>query len=225
MLHLNIKSNYNNEIYAIYKDVSCLFSKFMDDADIVYPYFKDISFNILSLIKKRNVKYSDLSINGSFSLHSSNVAILSGLLGLAYNVPNLELLILGSLLHDIGKNFISKEILNKPGKLSLVERAAIDEHTRIGHKIISLYTNDSIVLDVIDNHHKAVKPSTNNTSLENLLTTNNLKIYPFACGISDIIDAMLSFRPYKKPLDIKDVQKDLKGRGILNVDGIMDVLF
>ncbi len=45
---------------------------------------------------------------------------------------SLQLLRLGSLLHDIGKIGVARAVLNKPGKLSTKEYDKIKEHIKIG---------------------------------------------------------------------------------------------
>lgn len=45
-------------------------------------------------------------------------------------------IVIGSLLHDIGMIFVPKEILNKNGKLSEMERKIVQNHTELGYKMI-----------------------------------------------------------------------------------------
>lgn len=87
------------------------------------------SKNILSnlyLIKS----YTDYTF-----LHSVDVAILSGLLAVWFNLPEEEVktLILCGLLHDIGKSQIPLSILDKPSKLTVEERKTITLHPGFGY--------------------------------------------------------------------------------------------
>ncbi len=58
-------------------------------------------------------------MEGYLYQHTVNVAVLSVLLGMDQGLPeeDLENLAIGALFHDIGYNFISKSILNKPAPL------------------------------------------------------------------------------------------------------------
>src|SRR5436190_21225127 len=51
---------------------------------------------------------------------------------LGMDAEGCERLVLGSLLHDVGKLAIPVHILLKPGKLSPAERAIVEEHPAIG---------------------------------------------------------------------------------------------
>lgn len=224
MYILNPERNIDVNINYIYGDASIVLEKFIDN-NPNFIFFSEISKDIIYLIHKTQIKYNNLSINGLLPIHSVNVAILSGLIGISYNVPDVESLVTGSLLHDIGKYYISNDILNKKSTLSVIERLAIDEHTKIGHKIISLFTSDSIILNIVLNHHSSVRRSQEKISLQTFINENNTMLYPTICGIVDIIDAMLSFRPYKKPLSIEEVKRDLEDRNIDDIETIFNILF
>lgn len=71
-------------------------------------------------------------------IHSVNVALLAALVGmrLGYKEKGLKSLILGALLHDVGKNKVPKEILNKPGKLSDEEFSIVKQHPLNGVEML-----------------------------------------------------------------------------------------
>jgi HD-GYP domain-containing protein (c-di-GMP phosphodiesterase class II) len=99
--------------------------------------------------------------------HSTNVCYLSLLLGmkleryliaerrfkLARDAKDLHLLGLGSLLHDIGKMLVPKEILHKPGRLDAAEMAEMRRHTIYGYQMArrSLPASGA---QVVLNHHQ-----------------------------------------------------------------------
>ncbi|MEK3792058.1 HD domain-containing phosphohydrolase [Paenibacillus sp. FSL R7-0204] len=70
--------------------------------------------------------------------HSIVVALISGIIGTAIGLLDLELSDLtgAAFLHDIGKTRISKEVLNKPGKLTSDEFNQMKNHTIYGFEII-----------------------------------------------------------------------------------------
>ena len=70
--------------------------------------------------------------------HSVDVAVIGVLLGKHLGMPHdrLRELALGCLLHDLGKIYIDVAILDKPGKLTAEEFAAVEEHPRMGFELI-----------------------------------------------------------------------------------------
>lgn len=73
--------------------------------------------------------------------HSVNVGVLSTVIGVAMRFTHKEVTELASaaLFHDIGKMFISHNILNKPGALTEEERAEIQKHPKLGYEFVSKY--------------------------------------------------------------------------------------
>jgi HD-GYP domain-containing protein (c-di-GMP phosphodiesterase class II) len=71
--------------------------------------------------------------------HSVNTAILAVSLGtyLSFDKPQLAILGVAALLHDIGKVHISGEIINKPGKLTEEEWKIVQRHPIEGALILS----------------------------------------------------------------------------------------
>lgn len=87
-----------------------------------------------TLLGLANIKtYDDYTFN-----HSVNVAIYSIALGQRLGVPRKHLNYLGmaGLFHDIGKTGISREILNKPARLTPEEWVVIQEHPVRGAEIV-----------------------------------------------------------------------------------------
>ncbi len=92
-------------------------------------------------------------------IHSINVMQLSVFMGInsGYDSYNLEKLGVSALLHDIGKIFIPKEIINKPAKLTKKEFNVVKVHPKIGHDYLKLvYPNLSpdIYLGILEHHEK-----------------------------------------------------------------------
>lgn len=132
-------------------------------------------------------------------LHSINVAIYSGMLGilLGYSDDKLRDLILAALLHDIGKTKIDINILNKPGKLTDKERQIINQHPKLGYDLLKDNSDvSSIVRISILQHHENYNGTGYPTGL------SNSDIYDFAqiIHICDVYDAMISRRPYKSEI-------------------------
>ncbi|MCK9471263.1 MAG: HD domain-containing protein [Bacilli bacterium] len=208
-------------VNKLYDDVSWSFTKFNSTRDNINEFI-DIADNIVFLLKRNNIKYRDFSILGSFSQHSINVGILNGKIGEYLMIDNIFDLVLGGILHDIGKQYMPKSIMDKPGRLTEKERGIINTHTDIGHSVMNnIYNNDN-VLNIIKNHHKIDKTFSKDVLNSNL--KEEKLVFPLVCAISDITDAMLSHRVYKKPLTIVDVKKDLLNKGFDGIDKLFDYI-
>ncbi len=89
--------------------------------------------------------------------HSVNVAVLAAVIGLGLNLESkkIEKLTASGLLHDIGKVFISKEILNKTEKLTEDEEKLVKTHAELGYRYIKQYYNIAVTSYVgILQHHE-----------------------------------------------------------------------
>lgn len=88
--------------------------------------------------------------------HSVNVAVLSSVIGMALHLDTkkIERLTAAALLHDVGKVFIPKDILNKE-KVSEAEIALIKSHTEKGYRYIKQHYNIPVTTYVaILQHHE-----------------------------------------------------------------------
>ena len=81
----------------------------------------------------------DLKIFDEYTYyHSVNVAVLSIVMGVGLKLSDEDLryLGLGAILHDFGKCFIDKNILNKNGKLTDAEFEIMKSHPRAGYDFL-----------------------------------------------------------------------------------------
>src|SRR3990172_2128058 len=83
--------------------------------------------------------------------HAENSAILMKGLAEATGYPKskLEDLLLATRLHDVGKLLIPENILNKQGKLTVEEIAAIHRHSLIGYDAVLALNLNPIISQAI----------------------------------------------------------------------------
>lgn len=101
-----------------------------------------------------------------------------------------------ALVHDIGKIFVEKSIINKTDKLDERERICIDYHSFYGY----LYLQDSGFPDDICKYilfHHGVKPEWGEYISDVIQPPKFFLDILRAC---DIYDALISNRPYRKAL-------------------------
>ncbi|MCR5447465.1 MAG: HD domain-containing protein [Schwartzia sp.] len=147
------------------------------------------------------VQLSDVRQHDTYTFaHSVNVAVLSALLGvsLGYSKGNLITLILGGLLHDIGKVIVPKEILNKPGHLTKEEFAIIRMHPSAGRAQIDLIKDEPrkhLLGLIAEQHHEHI----DGRGYPFGLKADKIAQLARVVAIADVYDALTSQRSYKDP--------------------------
>jgi two-component system response regulator RpfG len=107
-------------------------------------------------------------------------------------------------MHDIGKIGIQDKILLKPGKFDKDEWTSMQEHTRIGHAILSnsqsryIQTGSIIAL----NHHERFDGS----GYPNGISGKDIPLVARIVSVADVYDALISARPYKAAWPTADAQ-------------------
>ncbi|MCO5385001.1 MAG: HD-GYP domain-containing protein [Desulfosporosinus sp.] len=131
-------------------------------------------------------------------IHSVNVAILATLIGLQirFSGQTLRDLTIGALLHDIGKRAIPSNILNKPSNLTHDELEIIKKHPVLGEEMLKNTNISGKVLAIIRHHHERW----NGKGYPDALRQSSIELNAQIVAISDVFDALVSDRPYRKGL-------------------------
>lgn len=144
--------------------------------------------------------------------HNYRVTIMSVRIAEELELPGKEIqtLIKGAFLHDVGKIGISDNILLKPGKLDEEEFAVMKTHVDHGVKIVetSRWLNDS--LKIVEYHHEKVSGE----GYPHQYDQEKIPIFARIFAIADVFDALTSRRPYKEPFPFDETMGIMKeGRG------------
>ena len=113
-------------------------------------------------------------------------------------------ILIGSLLHDIGKLKICKEIINKPGKLDIDEWDEIKRHPTYGGSIINQYEINSEILPLILYHHERWDGKGYYG-----LAGKHIHFGARVIAIADSVEAMSSQRPYQNMKKTKEIFMEL----------------
>lgn len=144
--------------------------------------------------------------------HNYRVTIYSVRLAEAagVGVGDIQALIKGAFLHDVGKIGIPDHILLKPGKLDESEFAVMQQHVQIGLDIVHRAVWLTDAASVVGCHHEKYDGSGYSKGLEAEDIPLNARIF----AIADVFDALTSRRPYKEPLAFERSMEMLEqGRG------------
>ncbi len=128
--------------------------------------------------------------------HTVRVTNYSLLLGQHLNLSSKELDILriGTPLHDIGKIGIDDSILRKPDKLTQEEYIIMQTHTVKGAAIISTIPDLEPVIPIVRSHHERW----DGRGYPDKLAGENTPLLARIVAVADAFDAMTSNRPYHK---------------------------
>ncbi|MEY4761139.1 MAG: hypothetical protein RLZZ200_995 [Pseudomonadota bacterium] len=129
-------------------------------------------------------------------------------------------------LHDIGKIGIPDRILLKPGRLDEQERVVMNTHVEKGIEIIEKIIGDfelsrmpgaTVMRNIVLAHHEYLDGSGYPYGLKGDLIPIEARIVT----VADILDALLSVRPYKQGWNMEDACAELRkmaGQGKLDAD-------
>ncbi|NJD65538.1 MAG: HD-GYP domain-containing protein [Chloroflexi bacterium] len=142
--------------------------------------------------------------------HSIRVATLAKAIALDFGLSRrkAELVEWAALLHDIGKiDAVYAEVIQKPHALSADERQLIRTHANHGADLLeSLSTLPPEVIKAVRYHHERY----DGQGYPDGLQGGEIPLPARIIMICDSIDAMLSDRPYRKALALRDVHSELE---------------
>ena len=143
---------------------------------------------------ERTTRYIELLINGMLKKNIYMEEICD------YNI---DLLISSARLHDVGKIIISDLILNKPAKLTAEEFEIMKTHTTEGERIIDQMASGTDDIEFLHNaklfsgyHHERW----DGKGYPRGVKGTEIPLQGRIMAIADVYDALISERPYKKPL-------------------------
>jgi diguanylate cyclase (GGDEF)-like protein len=139
--------------------------------------------------------------------HSNRVSQICRSIGelLGMKKDELNLLEAISNLHDIGKIAIDEAILNKPGRLDPSEWEIIKRHPEIGYRILSSSSEYSEIAEDILCHHERY----DGKGYPRGIQAEDIPLRARIISIADAYDAMVSERPYRKPMTHEEAVSEI----------------
>ena len=118
-------------------------------------------------------------------------------MGLSYNT--IEGIRMAGAIHDIGKISVPAEILCKPANLTNLEFSLIKNHSQFSYEIIKDVESPWPLADIVHQHHERMDGSGYPQGLEG----ENILIEARILAIADVVEAMMSYRPYRPALGLE----------------------
>lgn len=207
-VYSNIENYFIEDIIDVLVEISCNISigirKFIDKEKIMdktKELEKTIDNMLSSFLKIVSLKEP---YTGDHSIRVSNLVLLIGK-EMRLSEDRLIALKYASFLHDLGKIFVPSEILNKYGKLTSNEFNLVKEHVLKSFEIVKDINFPYPTHEIILQHHERVDGS----GYPNGLKGNEILLEGKILAVADVVDAMLSDRPYRAKLNFKDVIDEL----------------
>ncbi len=149
--------------------------------------------------------------------HCVNVGLLNGLIGkwLNLGVDDISTLVLAGISHDLGMAKIPKEIIYAPRKLTMQEMNVVKLHSNITYDLLQNDKDfDFRILEAAKYHHER----TDGSGYPEGKTDKEIPGFAKITAISDIYNAMISERSYRKAMSPLAVLKAFADDEIKGVD-------
>jgi len=160
---------------------------------------KDLMKEIKSKNNVINLLADMFSYDSYTFSHSTNVTLYTIAMAIQLDFSEKQLMEIGigSMLHDIGKRKIPKEILHKKGKLTQEEYEILKLHTEYGFHILRNEPSISLLsAHCALQHHEKIDGSGYPQGLKG----DEIHYYSKILAVADVFDALTSDRPYRKAL-------------------------
>jgi putative nucleotidyltransferase with HDIG domain len=141
--------------------------------------------------------------------HSRTVAKYSQMLARILHIKDkntLDNIRKGALLHDVGKIAIPDAILKKPDPLTQEEWKKIKLHPTLGYGLIKEIKLLNEVGNIILYHHERFDGTGYPKGLEKEAIPLEARIF----ALADALDAITSYRPYRRERDFKTAKKEIQ---------------
>ncbi len=187
-------------------DVKQAFSKLEKITEIDFDLLYHATEDIINGLSNRDVAVEviDLKVNDPYTYeHCISVALLVAVVCKKMNmrVDVTHKIVLGALLHDIGKIILPKNLLNKPGNLTPEEYELIKTHTDTGYSMIKDNNKMSPLTKLVVLCHHEREDGSGYPLGKGEEIHRGVKIVA-AC---DVFHALLSDRPYRAGMNMGEV--------------------
>lgn len=128
-----------------------------------------------------------------------------------------------SMMHDVGKIAVPKEILYKPARLSDEEFEEVKKHVDYGYDILRNSPGEiiQIAADIAQQHHERY----DGVGYQHNLNGEDINLFARCVAIADVFDALVSKRCYKDQWTPEDARKEIMDQSGKQFDPKLTALF
>ncbi len=142
--------------------------------------------------------------------HQQRVAQLA--VGIAQELglapQSIETIAVAGLLHDVGKVSVPTEILSKPSKLNENEFNLLRGHSQVSYDIVKTLALPWDIDQIVLQHHERLDGS----GYPQGLRAENINLGAKILGVADVVEAMVSHRPYRAALGLDKALAEISGK-------------
>jgi putative nucleotidyltransferase with HDIG domain len=155
--------------------------------------------------------------------HTCRVTNYSALLAekLDMSPADVDLIRIGTPLHDIGKIGIDDSILRKPDKLTPEEFEIMKTHTVKGAEIVSTVPDLRPIIPIVRSHHERW----DGTGYPDALGGEAIPALARIVALADAFDAMTSDRPYRKGMEAPEAFAEIENMAGRQFDPVFAAAF
>jgi len=141
------------------------------------------------------------------SAHSQNTALWAKRISETMRLAEDEVIeiSLASRLHDIGKSIIPREVLTKPGPLTVEEWQIIKRHSEYGAALMQPSQSLSDITPLVLAHHERF----DGKGYPNGLAGQDIPLGARIIGVADAFSTMVTGRAYRAPISFEQARQDL----------------
>jgi len=138
---------------------------------------------------------------------------------LGFTWERIQGLRMAAAIHDLGKIHVPAAILNKHGEMSEHEMAIIRMHPQTAYEILKGINFPWPLAEIIYQHHERMDGSGYPRGLKG----DPILMEARMLAVADVVESMVSFRPYRPALGIDDAIDEIRrNRGVLYDSEVVD---
>ncbi len=180
------------------KNTVCIYGEESDLPQSLEQDINEIEQNIKIFLSKDVYTFKHSKRVFSYAVDMADV--------LELNEADRRLLVLGALIHDIGKLEIPRDILNKKTKLTNDEWEMIKKHVQWGKEIVSVTDKFKDLVPLVELHHERYDGKGYPYGLKNV----EIPYLARVLCIIDSFDAMTTERPYQRTKSFLEALEELR---------------